>query len=305
MELERKLKTALNESRLLILGAPVLFGFQFHGVFQDLFQELQPDGKLAQCIALLLLLVAICFLIAPSLVHKITYRGESRQGALAAATCFAGISLLPLTLGLGASIFTVLQHLFGRTTGIIIGASFTAVALFLLYGLGLLLRSGSGQMPDEEGATPLSVKVEQLLTEARVIIPGGQALLGFQLIATLTKAFAELPDSAKYIHAAALCAVALAVMLLMAPAALHRIAFNGEDDETFLRIGSGLVIAATFALALGIAADIHVVFFKVSDDARIAGLTALVSLLVLLGVWFAYPLWRRSAQKPRRRSSFG
>ena len=34
MQLERKLKTALDESRLLILGAQVLFGFQFQSVFQ-------------------------------------------------------------------------------------------------------------------------------------------------------------------------------------------------------------------------------------------------------------------------------
>jgi hypothetical protein len=65
-------------------------------------------------------------------------------------------------------------------------------------------------------------------------------------------------------------AEALAVTLSMTPAALHRIAFGGEDDPTFLRIGSGLVIAAAFPLALGIAADIYVVFLKISDQAGIA-----------------------------------
>jgi hypothetical protein len=64
--------------------------------------------------------------------------------------------------------------------------------------------------------------------------------------------------------------VALAVTLLMTPAALHRLAFGGEDDPTFFRIGSGLVIAAAFPLALGIAADIYVVFLKISDQAGIA-----------------------------------
>jgi hypothetical protein len=33
--------------------------------------------------------------------------------------------------------------------------------------------------------------------EARVIIPGCQALLGFQLVAMLTQAFDELPNDAK------------------------------------------------------------------------------------------------------------
>jgi hypothetical protein len=33
MDLDKKLKTALDESRLLILGAQVLFGFFFQAVF--------------------------------------------------------------------------------------------------------------------------------------------------------------------------------------------------------------------------------------------------------------------------------
>jgi hypothetical protein len=89
-----------------------------------------------------------------------------------------------------------------------------------------------------------------------------------------------------------------AVTLLMTPAALHRIAFHGEDDETFFRIGSGLVIAAACPLALGISAEVYVVFFEVSDSMRISALAALLSLLVLLGLWFAYPVWRRLAQSP-------
>jgi len=93
-----------------------------------------------------------------------------------------------------------------------------------------------------------------------VIIPGGQALLGFQFIATLSRAFAELPSAAQIGHAAGLCAVALAVTLLMTPAAIHRIAFEGEDSGQFYRIASRIVIAATLPLAAGIAVDVGVVF---------------------------------------------
>jgi hypothetical protein len=64
--------------------------------------------------------------------------------------------------------------------------------------------------------TPLSAKVEQMLIEARVIIPGAQALLGFQLTVTLTRAFEQLPYESKLAHAAALCCIALSVILLMA-----------------------------------------------------------------------------------------
>ncbi len=78
-----------------------------------------------------------------------------------------------------------------------------------------------------------------------MVLPGAQALLGFQLAVTLTRAFEALPYPSKRVHAPALMLVALAVILLIAPAAFHRIAFSGEDTEEFHRIGSWFIVAAT------------------------------------------------------------
>ena len=46
--LDSRLKTALDESRLLILGAQILLGFQFQAVFQERFNEVSGDSKLIQ-----------------------------------------------------------------------------------------------------------------------------------------------------------------------------------------------------------------------------------------------------------------
>src|SRR5947209_976775 len=108
--LDEKLKTALDESRLLILGAQVLFGFTFQGVFQDLFMEVPWSARLIQCAALGMMLASIGCLIAPSLHHQVASRGDSRKPSLQAATAFASITLLPITLGLGASIFVVFDR---------------------------------------------------------------------------------------------------------------------------------------------------------------------------------------------------
>lgn len=145
----------------------------------------------------------------------------------------------------------------------------------------------------DHAATPLKTKIEQMLTEARVIIPGGQALMGFQFVCTFNRSFMELPLSVQYIHAASLCAVALAILLLMTPAALHRIAFHGEDDKSFFNIGSTLVVAASIPLAAGISGDVAVVFFKVTGRMSGAFVSGSLSLSVLLGAWLAYPVWRR------------
>lgn len=120
-----------------------------------------------------------------------------------------------------------------------------------------------------------------------------QALLGFQLTVTFTQAFADLQMPAKITHAVALACMGLAVILLMAPASVHRIAFPGQDDRAFLTIGSVFVVAAPFPLALGIALDIYVVVVRaLGSNAAAFGLAA-AAVVVLLGFWYAYPIWRR------------
>ena len=149
-------------------------------------------------------------------------------------------------------------------------------------------------MSEKPGATPLATKIEQMLTEARVIIPGCQALLGFQFIAMLTHGFDELPTEAKIVHAAALCCVTVAIILLMTPAALHRESYGGEDSASFLRLGSGFVIAGSLPLALGIAADVYVVFFKITHSVVTALAASLALLAVMLLFWYFYPIWLRA-----------
>lgn len=296
-KIERRMKTALDESRLLILGAQVLFGFQFQGAFQELFSDLPRLSQAFHSVALLLLLLAITCLIAPSLHHQLIYRGESRGGAVRNATFFSGVSILPLTLGLGLSVTVVFAQVENRIVGAIAGVVFTVGALALLYGLGfaLGLRRKRSSMPEDDKETPLETKIEQMLTEARVVIPGGQALLGFQFVATLMKPFEALPETAKIVHLVALSAVALAVVLLMTPAAVHRLAYQGEDSPTFFRIGSRLVILAAFPLALGIAADVSVVFFKITAASQVSAAAGTTAFLIMVAVWFAYPCWRRYA----------
>jgi hypothetical protein len=56
----------------------------------------------------------------------------------------------------------------------------------------------------ERSSTPLHAKMEEMLTEARVVLPGAQALFGFQLAIVLTQSFEQLPSVSKITHAASL-----------------------------------------------------------------------------------------------------
>lgn len=302
VRLEAKLKTAMDETRLLILGAQVLFGFQFEVAFQELYRDLPEYAKGIHGLGVVLLVVTIALLITPSLYHQIACGGETRRAALSTTTLFAGLALLPLTLGLGASAFVALNQVFHTKLAIVWSIGFTVAGLILFYGLGWALRSTGRRDMADDNETPLSVKIEQLLTEARVIIPGAQALLGFQLIATLAKPFENLPAGWQYLHALALTAIALSVLLLMTPAALHRIAFKGEDNVRFFAIGSGFVIAAAFPLALGLAADVAIVFHRATQNESIARLVGYLSLGLLLACWYGFPLIQRAREAARSTS---
>jgi Family of unknown function (DUF6328) len=294
MSLERKLKIALDETRLLILGAQVLFGFQFNGAFQELFEQLPPGARQLQCAALLLIMTTIGLLIAPAMRHRIVEAGQASNDVLAAATIFAGLAMLPLALGLSLDLFVTLARIYGPAPGLFAGGAFFVLAVGFWYLLELLLRrNGKMAQLEAEKPTPLPTQVEQLLTEARVIIPGAQALLGFQFAVTLTRAFDQLSSGAKLTHVIALLCVALAVVLLMAPAALHRLSFRGEDSPAFVTIGSVFVIAAPAPLALGIALDTYVAARRSLDSDVGAIAAAALSGLLLFGLWYAYPLWRR------------
>jgi hypothetical protein len=142
-----------------------------------------------------------------------------------------------------------------------------------------------------------------MLTEARVLLPGVQALLGFQLAVMLTDGFGTLPFALKLVHALALGSIALSVILLMAPAAFHRISFGGANTEEFNRLGSALVITAAVPLAIGIAGDLYVAVTK-AFEAQSAGIAAaLAAAVVLAGLWFVQPLMLRAKFAGRKPGS--
>jgi heme O synthase-like polyprenyltransferase len=147
----------------------------------------------------------------------------------------------------------------------------------------------------------LSTRIDEMLTEARVILPGAQALLGFQLIIVLTSAFASLPALSKLIHALALGTMALTVILLVTPAAYHRIVYDGEHSEDMHRTGSRLVTAATIPLALGMVGDVYVTIQLMSGSTAVGIAAAAFALAVLAGLWLVYPLAMRQRSRPVRR----
>jgi hypothetical protein len=290
----RRVKTALDETRLLILGAEILFGFHFNAAFQPQFAMLAFSSRVLHALSFLMMAVVVAFLIAPSLQHRLVEAGHTSARIVEACARCAAAALLPFALALGAVLYVVLAHRFGTGFGVTIGTAVAVAALFAWYVAEWLIEEPGEDPMHDEPDTPIDVRVEHMLTEARVLLPGAQALLGFQLAVLLTDAFGELSPILKTIHVVALCCISLAVILLMAPAAFHRISFHGRNTERFHRLGSALVVAAAAPLAGGIVCDLYVAAVRALDNIALGAAIALAALAALTALWLIHPLLLRA-----------
>jgi uncharacterized protein DUF6328 len=145
----------------------------------------------------------------------------------------------------------------------------------------------------EKEEVKLSQAASFLLDECRMVLPGVQAIFGFQLIAVFNQRFAEdLPDFAQRLHFASLTLVALAAALVMTPAAYHRMTGITHVTRRFLDTSSRLVMGSMVVLAVGLSLDYFVVGWLVFESMAMA-LAAAVMLAVLTSLWLAFPRSRR------------
>jgi DMSO reductase anchor subunit len=307
-KLKDKIQNALDEGRMLVLGSQVLLGFQYRSVFEPGFEKLPLSSQYLKVSALGLMLVALGLLLAPGAYHRIVEEGEDTYELHRFTTKVMNIALLPFAVALGLDVYVSAERTLGRTVALSMGVGASLIALFFWYGLELKRRGErepeikeeqemSKEKDPETGGAKLTDKIKHVLTECRVVLPGAQALLGFQFVTTLMEAFEKLPSSSKYVHLASLVLVALSIVLLMTPAAYHRIVERGEETEHFHRFASRILVAALLPLALGVSGDLFVVVRKITESATSATASAIVSLLFFYGLWFGFTLYRRNRER--------
>ena len=142
---------------------------------------------------------------------------------------------------------------------------------------------------------PLSLDkaVEYLLEECRIVLPGIQVLFGFQLATVFTNRFAQdLSSGEQRLHLLAITLVAIAIALIMTPAAYHRQAEPQHASERFIRVSTRLLLASMPPLAVGICLDFYLVARLVLGTGWVAWLAAGL-FLVFVALWFALPLLGR------------
>ena len=145
----------------------------------------------------------------------------------------------------------------------------------------------------------LKDQAQNIHEEARMVLPGVQALFGFQLIAAFNQRFGELDKAATAVFVGSLLVVAIIVGLLMTPAAYHRICERKQVSPYFAAMSSRLIATAMVLLAIAIGADVYVVGRMVTEP-WVAVLLGVATMSVLLTLWLAFPLWHNANSHSRR-----
>jgi hypothetical protein len=137
---------------------------------------------------------------------------------------------------------------------------------------------------------PLADATKQLLEECRMVLPGVQALFGFQLIAVYSEGFAQkLSTMEQRLHLLALGLVAIAVALVMAPAAFHRLTGPMKVSRTFVTVASRLLLWAMVPLMFAIGLDFYLIARVILEDKLVSLILVLVLLIIFTWLWFLLP----------------
>ena len=154
-------------------------------------------------------------------------------------------------------------------------------------------------LPQQE---PLPDVASHLLEECRMVLPGIQALFGFQLMAVFNAQFVDLPAAHRVVHLVAIGLVAIAIALVMTPAAYHRLALHNAVSQSFIDLSSRLLLYSMCTLVLAMCLDVYVITTMILSDTWWGVALSLVIMTVFGSLWFALPYVARRSRSLRRRA---
>jgi cytochrome bd-type quinol oxidase subunit 2 len=306
--LKRRITKGLQELRFLLLGGQVLLAFQGRAALLPGYENLSNIGKALSLIGLLPVLTVIALLLLPVPYHQIVDRGINTEGFRRLLDTVTKVSLLLIAVSLGIALTVASNGFLPLAAAATAGLALITAALAAWFGVGAWARrqkSASAARPktvnkdndstgDKKTEEELPERIDQLLSEANMIAPGNTALLSFGFLSMMLQSFALLPRTVQYVQLASVLCIASSAILLLTPAAYHRIVEDGEDTEEFYRLAQRLIVAALVPLALGICGGVFVVAFKVTSSFSAATAIMLTALAGFYGLWFGYTLFKRA-----------
>lgn len=142
----------------------------------------------------------------------------------------------------------------------------------------------------QQNQKDLEKEASHALEEIRIVLPGVQALFGFQLIAIFNQTFHEkLSFLQKTTHLGALGLVALATVFLMTPAAYHRQRKPHRISKRFVQLASTLLTGGLFCLAFALGFELFLIGAVLFNNQKVGLILAGTLWTLCMGFWFLLP----------------
>lgn len=164
---------------------------------------------------------------------------------------------------------------------------------------GYLRLVGKPKPDDDEER--VDEKLDQLMQGMRVVLPGVQVMFAFLLTVPFQQRWSRVQEADRLAYAIALVATAAASVLLIAPAAQHRLLFRDSQAQRMLRRGNGYGFAGVLCVAVAICASLFLVLDVVSGRPAAVLLTTLIGL-GSVWAWVIQPAITRERTTRRGRS---
>jgi hypothetical protein len=151
-------------------------------------------------------------------------------------------------------------------------------------------------MADEKEKLSLDSTARHILEECRMVLPGIQALFGFQLIAVFNQGFAEkLSSLEQHLHLLSIVLTVLAVALVMTPAALHRQIDPMAVTRRFIESSTILLLVGMFPLCISICLQIYIIARVITETVWVSASLGTGLLLLFFVLWILLPQVKKKA----------
>ncbi len=144
----------------------------------------------------------------------------------------------------------------------------------------------------EDEPQRLARNINDLLQELRVALAGVQILFGFLLSIVFTDTYRRASNVQRGAHLVAVAFALIAMALMTAPAAWHRLLFRQRQRPEILRVSNGFAIAGLASLAMAMSATIFLL-----ADVVLGGWPAILACALTIAgfgvLWFILPLRQR------------
>jgi hypothetical protein len=135
-------------------------------------------------------------------------------------------------------------------------------------------------------------RLDELLQELRVVLPGTTVLFAFLLAVPVSARFGELTPYNRAVYFLAFGSSALALVFLLAEASYHWLRGHPYDKQVMVRTASRQAVFALALLGVALVACVALVADLVYGG--VVGMVTMAALALLIAtVWFGLPLSRR------------